>query len=142
MLGLLSLARREDLVISSAVENACTTGDGGQNRQSDRGAKKSLHDPKLVPDEADPSKTKVVAAFAAKARVTVWSADGSRSIVREGCGAARGFARTAGEAMENALKSAATDALKRALVTFGNALGLALYDKALGRRYWGANPHL
>jgi DNA repair and recombination protein RAD52 len=89
----------------------------------------ALHDPKLVPDEENPSRTKVVAAFLAKARVTVWSPDGQRSIVREGCGAARGFAKTAGEAMENALKAAETDALKRALVTFGNAFGLALYDK-------------
>jgi DNA recombination protein Rad52 len=88
-----------------------------------------LHEPKLVPDEDDPSKAKVVSAFFAKARVTVWSADGQRSVVREGCGAARGFAKTAGEAMENAIKAAETDALKRALVTFGNAFGLALYDR-------------
>lgn len=40
--------------------------------------------------------------------------DGQRSIVREGCGAARGFARTAGEAIEQAIKSAETDATKRA----------------------------
>jgi recombination DNA repair RAD52 pathway protein len=32
--------------------------------------------------------------------------------------------------MEQAIKSAESDALKRALVTFGNAFGLALYDKA------------
>jgi recombination DNA repair RAD52 pathway protein len=49
--------------------------------------------------------------------------------VREGCGAARGFAKTAGEAIENALKAAETDALKRALVTFGNAFGLTLYGR-------------
>jgi Rad52/22 family double-strand break repair protein len=55
--------------------------------------------------------------------------DGQRSIVREGCGAARGFARTAGEAIEQAIKSAETDATKRALVTFGNAFGLGLYDR-------------
>src|SRR3974377_1183882 len=67
-----------------------------------------LHDPKLVPDENDPRNTKVVAAYFAKARVTVWSPDGQRSIVREGCGAARGFARTVSEAMENALKAACT----------------------------------
>jgi DNA repair and recombination protein RAD52 len=93
-----------------------------------------LHDPKLVPDEEDASKAKVVAAFFAKARVTVWSPDGQRSIVREGCGAARGFAKTAGEAIENALKAAETDALKRALVTFGNAFGLTLYNREPGAR--------
>lgn len=90
----------------------------------------SLHNPVLVTDPDSPDTGKVVAAFMAKVRVTVWSGDGSRSIVREGCGAARGFAKTAGEAMENALKSAETDAMKRALSSFGNSFGLALYDKA------------
>jgi len=36
---------------------------------------------------------------------------------------------TLGEAHENALKEAETDATKRALTTFGNLFGLALYDK-------------
>jgi len=36
---------------------------------------------------------------------------------------------TLGEAHESALKEAETDATKRALVTFGNLFGLALYDK-------------
>jgi hypothetical protein len=52
----------------------------------------------------------------ARVRVTVWAKDGARSIVREGCGAARGFARTVAEAMENAIKAAETGAMKRALV--------------------------
>jgi hypothetical protein len=60
----------------------------------------------------------------------VWAKDGTRSIVREGSGAARGFARTVGEAMENAIKAPETDAMKRALVTFGDQFGLTLYDKA------------
>jgi hypothetical protein len=71
----------------------------------------------------------VVSAYFAKVRISVWSGDGSRSIVREGCGAARGFAKSAGEAMENAIKAAETDATKRALTTFGYSFGLALYDK-------------
>jgi DNA recombination protein Rad52 len=88
-----------------------------------------LHDPVLITDPDSPEKGKVVSAFFAKVRVTVWSEDGTRSVVRDGCGAARGFAKTAGEAMEQAIKSAETDATKRALVTFGNAFGLALYDR-------------
>jgi DNA repair and recombination protein RAD52 len=88
-----------------------------------------LHGPVLITDADSPEKGKVVSAFFAKVRITVWSEDGQRSIVREGCGAARGFARTAGEAIEQAIKSAETDATKRALVTFGNAFGLALYDR-------------
>jgi hypothetical protein len=34
-----------------------------------------------------------------------------------------------GQAHESALKEAETDAMKRALMTFGNQFGLALYDK-------------
>jgi hypothetical protein len=34
-----------------------------------------------------------------------------------------------GEALESAAKEAETDAMKRALMTFGNPFGLALYDK-------------
>jgi len=89
----------------------------------------ALHDPVLITDPDSPEKGKVVSAFFAKARITVWSEDGKRSVVREGCGAARGFARTAGEAMEQAIKSAETDATKRALVGFGSRFGLALYDR-------------
>jgi recombination DNA repair RAD52 pathway protein len=88
-----------------------------------------LHNPVLITDLDSAEKGKVVSAFFAKVRITVWSEDGQRSIVREGCGAARGFACTAGEAIEHAIKSAETDATKRALVTFGNAFGLALYGR-------------
>ena len=88
-----------------------------------------LHAPALIQDPDSPETGKVVSAFYAKVRITVWSEDGKRSIVREGSGAARGFARTAGEAMENAIKSAETDATKRALTTFGYSFGLALYDR-------------
>jgi DNA repair and recombination protein RAD52 len=90
----------------------------------------ALHEPKLVTDNEAPERGKVVAAYFARVRVTVWAKNGARSIVREGCGAARGFARTVGEAMESAIKAAETDAMKRALVTFGDQFGLTLYDKA------------
>src|SRR6201986_1584627 len=52
---------------------------------------------------------------------TVVQRDGSQ--VRQGSGA------TLGEAHESALKEAETDATKRALTTFGNLFGLALYDR-------------
>jgi Rad52/22 family double-strand break repair protein len=39
------------------------------------------------------------------------------------------FGATIGEAVDTAIKSAETDATKRALVTFGYCFGLALYDK-------------
>ena len=49
-------------------------------------------------------------------------------IVREGSGTGEGRAPTPGHAHELALKGAETDATKRALATFGNPFGLALYD--------------
>lgn len=92
-----------------------------------------LHEPVMCKDKDDPQAGKIVSCFFAKVRITVFNGEHSKSVVREGCGAARGFAKTAGEAMEHAIKSAETDATKRAMVTFGNAFGLALYDKSQSR---------
>lgn len=50
-------------------------------------------------------------------------------VVREGCGTGHGIDRDLGQAHESAVKEAETDAMKRALMTFGNQFGLALYDK-------------
>jgi hypothetical protein len=50
-------------------------------------------------------------------------------VVREGCGSGHGLGLNLGEAHERAIKEAETDAMKRALVTFGNPFGLALYDR-------------
>lgn len=52
-----------------------------------------------------------------------------QGIVREDFGAGHGYDVDAGLAHESAVKEAVTDALKRALRTFGNPFGLALYDK-------------
>lgn len=62
-------------------------------------------------------------SYLARVRVTVGE------IVREGCGTGHGIDRDLGQAHESALKEAETDAMKRALMTFGNPFGLALYDK-------------
>lgn len=53
-----------------------------------------------------------------------------QGIVREDFGAGHGYDVDAGLAHESAVKEAVTDALKRALRTFGNPFGLALYDKS------------
>ena len=50
-------------------------------------------------------------------------------VIREGSGAGHGIDADLGQAHESALKEAETDAMKRALMTFGNPFGLALYDK-------------
>lgn len=52
-----------------------------------------------------------------------------QGIVREDFGAGHGYDIDLGLAHESAVKEAVTDALKRALRTFGNPFGLALYDK-------------
>jgi len=57
------------------------------------------------------------------------STTGQLALIREGCGAGHGIDIDLGQAHESALKEAETDAMKRALMTFGNAFGLALYDK-------------
>ena len=50
-------------------------------------------------------------------------------VIREGSGAGHGIDADLGQAHESALKEAETDAMKRALMTFGNPFGLALYDR-------------
>ncbi len=67
--------------------------------------------------------------YTARVRVTV-SAGGLPPLIREGSGAGHGIDVDLGQAHESALKEAETDAMKRALMTFGNPFGLALYDKA------------
>ncbi len=67
-------------------------------------------------------------AYVARVRVKVRA--GCVEICREGCGSGQGRGNSPGEAHESALKEAETDAMKRALTTFGNPFGLALYDKA------------
>ncbi len=65
--------------------------------------------------------------YTAKVRITVRAGDAM--IVREGIGTGTGRSSAAETAHEIALKAAETDATKRALATFGNPFGLALYDK-------------
>lgn len=50
-------------------------------------------------------------------------------ITKEGIGFGQGIDRDLGKAFESATKEAETDALKRALRSFGNIFGLALYTK-------------
>jgi hypothetical protein len=76
--------------------------------------------------------------YIARVRITV--AAGSQGLlIREGTGAGHGIDTDLGLAHESAIKEAETDAMKRALVTFGNPFGLALYDKSQ-RQVRGAAP--
>ena len=62
--------------------------------------------------------------YVARVRVT------AGGVVRDGLGAGEGIDRHLAAAHESALKEAETDAMKRALITFGNPFGLALYDNS------------
>jgi DNA recombination protein Rad52 len=75
--------------------------------------------------------------YIARVRITITA--GNRTLIREGSGAGHGIDIDQGLAHESALKEAETDATKRALMTFGNPFGLALYDKQQ-RQVSGATP--
>ena len=64
-------------------------------------------------------------SYIARVRVTLGD------LIREGVGAGHGIDADLGLAHESAIKEAETDAMKRALMTFGNPFGLALYDKTM-----------
>lgn len=74
-----------------------------------------------------------------RGRVRIRVRAGETSILRDGTGFGFGQAANAADAHELAIKDAETDATKRALVTFGNLFGLALYDRA---RHAVKNKHL
>jgi DNA recombination protein Rad52 len=65
--------------------------------------------------------------YLAQVRIRVRA--GETMVTRDGHGAGSGAGTTPAEAQELAIKEAETDATKRALVTFGNAFGLCLYDR-------------
>jgi DNA recombination protein Rad52 len=71
---------------------------------------------------------RIACAYLAQVRVRVRAAN--TTVCRDGHGSGTGSGNDPGEAHEAAAKEAETDATKRALVTFGNAFGLCLYDKA------------
>lgn len=67
-------------------------------------------------------------SYLAKVEVVVTTPE-QDVIYRHGTGAGHGIDANLGIAHESAAKEAETDAMKRALMTFGNPFGLALYDK-------------
>lgn len=67
-------------------------------------------------------------SYVATVRIMVRA--GEDVIVRQGTGAGHGQSSSSfGDSHESAVKEAETDAMKRALMTFGYPFGLALYDK-------------
>jgi DNA recombination protein Rad52 len=68
-------------------------------------------------------KTNIYTGYTCVVRVTVGG------VTREGIGFGQGIDRDPGKSHESAVKEAESDALKRALRTFGAQFGLDLYDK-------------
>ena len=66
-------------------------------------------------------------AYTAQVRIVVRA--GATTILRDGTGTGYGEDRSPNVAHDLAIKAAETDATKRALATFGNPFGLALYDR-------------
>ena len=69
-------------------------------------------------------------AYLARVRIRVRA--GVVPILREGTGWGSASGHNLADTHERAIKSAETDATKRALATFGNRFGLCLYDKEQG----------
>lgn len=86
---------------------------------------RQLGEPRVTQDKY--GKEQVRVGYSARVRITVRAGDSV--IIREGCGFGSGIDKDTDQAHESALKEAESDAMKRALMTFGNAFGLALYDK-------------
>jgi DNA recombination protein Rad52 len=70
-------------------------------------------------------------AYVGHCTVRVWSPTMQEWVESDGWGYGEGIDyQNVGQAHESAIKEAETDAMKRALVKFGDQFGLALYDKA------------
>ena len=74
-----------------------------------------------------------LAVYVAKVRITV-HADGA-TIVREGHGSGEGRGTSPGEVHDIALKTAETDATKRALATFGKPFGSSFTERTRNSPY-------
>ena len=86
---------------------------------------RQLGEPRVTQDKYGKDQMRV--GYSARVPITVRAGDSV--IVREGCGFGSGIDKDTDQAHESALKEAESDAMKRALMTFGNSFGLALYDK-------------
>lgn len=70
-----------------------------------------------------------VVCYKAVVQVLIHSENHSQDVSREDVGFGTGVAKTLADAHEGAAKEAVTDALKRALRSFGNQFGNSLYSK-------------
>lgn len=85
------------------------------------------------------SNQNVVICYKAVVKLTVYSLDHGKHIVKEDVGFGTGIAKTLADAHEGGAKEAVTDALKRSMRSFGNQFGNSLYDKSRNHQ---AKPQL
>ncbi len=82
-----------------------------------------------VSEEINAKNNKVI-GYKAIVAVTVYDREQKLSVTREDVGFGTGISREYAGAHESGAKEAVTDGLKRALRSFGNQFGNALYDKS------------
>jgi DNA repair and recombination protein RAD52 len=83
-----------------------------------------------VSEELNHNQNRVI-GYRATIALTVYDSFHKHSIKREDIGFGIGISKDYANAHESALKEAVTDGLKRALRSFGNQFGNALYDKSM-----------
>ena len=71
-----------------------------------------------------------VICYKAILTITVYDLQHSKTVSREDVGFGIGIAKTLADAHEGGAKEAVTDAIKRAMRSFGNQFGNSLYDKS------------
>ena len=81
-----------------------------------------------------------VICYKAVVNVTVHDLTHSKSVTREDVGFGTGIAKTLADAHESSAKEAVTDAIKRAMRSFGNQFGNSLYDKS--RQHQSQTPNI
>lgn len=86
-----------------------------------------------VSQEVNQNQNNVV-CYKAIVQVQVHSVDHLQEVLREDVGFGTGTAKTLADAHEGGAKEAVTDALKRALRSFGNQFGNSLYNKDRNNR--------
>jgi DNA repair and recombination protein RAD52 len=80
-----------------------------------------------------------IVCYKAVVKLSIKDENHNKSISREDVGFGTGVAKTLADAHEGAAKESVTDALKRALRSFGNQFGNSLYDKS---RTHQNSPHI
>lgn len=71
----------------------------------------------------------IIICYKAVVRIVAQDISHTKEVEREDVGFGSGIAKTLADAHESAAKEAVTDALKRAMRTFGNQFGNSLYDR-------------